>query len=83
MATLHVENVPDELYEAIRERARRKQTSIAAEVLALLQENIPSKDKLARREILIERATRLRSRQSPASGPFPGSEEMLREDRSR
>ena len=32
MATLYVENVPDELYEAIRARAKQKRKSIAAEV---------------------------------------------------
>ena len=37
MATLYVENVPDELYEALRKRARRNRKSIAAEVLELLE----------------------------------------------
>ena len=38
MATLYVENIPDELYEALRERARQQRKSIAAEVLRLIEE---------------------------------------------
>ena len=39
MATLYVENVPDDLYEALRKRARGQRRSIAAEVLQLLEQN--------------------------------------------
>jgi len=42
MATLYVENISDELYEALRARARRHRKSIAAEVVTLLEENIPT-----------------------------------------
>ena len=42
MATLYVENVPDELYEALRGLARQHRKSIAAEVLTLLEENVPT-----------------------------------------
>ena len=41
MATLYVENIPDELYQALRERARQHRKSIAAEILTLLEENSP------------------------------------------
>jgi plasmid stability protein len=37
MATLYVENVPDNLYKALRKRARSQRRSIAAEVIQLLQ----------------------------------------------
>jgi len=83
MATLYVENVPDELYEALRERARAHRKSIASEVLALLEENVPTPEELARRKAILARALRIRSRKSPSSGPFPTAEEMLREDRDR
>jgi plasmid stability protein len=36
MPTLYVENVPNDLYEALRDRARRHRRSIAAEVVSLL-----------------------------------------------
>ena len=33
MATLYVENVPDEIYKALRKRAKANRKSIAAEVI--------------------------------------------------
>lgn len=83
MATLYVENVPDELYDALRQRARLHRKSIAAEVLTLLEQNVPTARELKARREFIRRLGRLRSRPSPAAGPFPSTEEMLREDRSR
>lgn len=83
MPTLYVENVPEELYEAIRARAQANRTSISAEVLLLLAENVPTPNEVARRKALLEHACRLRSRRSPGPGPFPSSEEMLRQDRAR
>jgi plasmid stability protein len=82
MATLYVENVPDDLYDALRRQAKQNRRSIAAEVLSLLETNVPTKEELkSRREFLsyvkgIQR--RNRSRRS-----FPSTEEMLREDRAR
>jgi plasmid stability protein len=83
MPTLYVENVPVDLYQALRERARAHRKSIAAEVLALLQENIPTLEELARRKEFVRRVRRIRARPSPAAGPFPSSEEMQRQDRAR
>ena len=83
MATLYVKNVPDELYEALRERARQHRKSIAAEVLALLEESVPTARELKARREFVRRLERLRSRPSPSPGPFPSTEEMQREDRSR
>jgi plasmid stability protein len=83
MATLYVENVPKDLYEAIRARARHNRTSISTEVLALLAENVPTPKEVARRKTLLERARRLRLRRTPSGGPFPSSDQMLREDRAR
>jgi ATP-dependent Clp protease ATP-binding subunit ClpC len=40
MATLHVRNVPDELYELLRERAAANDRSIGAETVQLLQERL-------------------------------------------
>src|SRR5690348_7665358 len=39
MATLHVRNVPDDLYELLRERAAENDRSIGAETVQLLQEH--------------------------------------------
>ncbi len=35
MATLHVRNVPDDLYERLRHRAATKHRSLSAEIIAL------------------------------------------------
>jgi plasmid stability protein len=83
MATLYVENVPDDLYDALRQRARQHRKSIAAEVLALLQENIVTAAELESRQQFLRRAQRLRSRSQRSAGVFPAAEEMQREDRGR
>ena len=83
MATLYVENVPEELYDALKSRARANRKSISAEVLGLLAENIPTAAELARRKELVRLARKLRSERSTVSGPFQTTEEMQREDRER
>ncbi|HLH15706.1 MAG TPA: hypothetical protein VKX45_00725 [Bryobacteraceae bacterium] len=83
MATLYVENVPDNLYEALRTRAQNNRRSIAAEILELLEQNIPTPEELARRREMFERLDKIRLRPSPSPGPFPTAEEMVREDRER
>jgi len=83
MPTLYVENVPKELYEALRERARGDGKSISAEVLALLEENVPAASELARRKEFLNRARRIRARRSRPASPFPTSEQVQREDRLR
>ena len=83
MATLYVENVPDVLYEALRERARQHRRSIDAEVLSLLGENIPTAQELRARQEFFRQLQHLQSRRPRSTGPFPSSEEMQREDRFR
>ena len=83
MATLYVENVPDEIYKALRKRARAKRKSIAAEVIDLLEQNIPTEAELKRRREAFEGLARLRARPPLTPGPFPSAEEMIREDRER
>jgi plasmid stability protein len=83
MATLYVENVPKELYEALRSRARARRRSIAAEVLALLEENVPTAQELKARQDLLRKLVRMRAKQTNFSRAFPSTEEMLREDRQR
>jgi plasmid stability protein len=80
---LYVENVPEDLYEALRWRAQANRKSISAEVLALLAENVPTPHELARRMEFMNRARKIRARRSSSPGPFPSSEQMQREDRAR
>jgi len=83
MATLYVENVPDELYDALRERAKLHRRSITAEVLALLENNVPTENEFKRRADLLRKLDRLSASMKRVRGEFPSAEEMVREDRSR
>lgn len=83
MPTLYVENVPEDLYEALRSRAQANRKSIAAEVITLLAENVPTAKDLARRKAFFRQARLARAARSPAPGPFLSAEEMQREDRNR
>jgi len=83
MATLYVENVPDDVYEALRKRARSKGTSIAAEVISLLKQNFPTEAELKRRSDFYDQLAELRAKEPLTPGPFPSAEEMIREDRER
>ena len=82
MATLYVENVPDDLYEALRERAREGRRSIAAEVLSLLEQNIPTEKEIRARREIFAKLDRLYSVKRSRKR-FPSTEETLREDRAR
>ncbi len=82
MATLYVQGVPDDLYEALRGQARLHRKSIAAEVLSLLEQSVPTARELQSRRALLRRVQSLR-RQKARTGSFPSTEEMQREDRSR
>ena len=83
MPSLYIENIPDDLYEALRKRARESRSSIAAEVLALLRSHVPTAKEIARRRDLLKRISRIQRRRGGSAGSFPSSEEMQREDRLR
>ncbi len=83
MATLYVENVPDALYEALGEQARRRRKSIAAEVIELLESNIVTVGELRARRAFARKMREFASRELLSEGPFPSTEEMIREDRER
>jgi plasmid stability protein len=83
MATLYVENVPEDLYEALRERAKASRRSIAQEAIALLEQNVPTASEITRRRRFLEKALRMQTRMPLSKGPFPSTEEMVREDRTR
>jgi len=83
MATLYVENVPKELYEALRGRARARRRSIAAEVLSLLEESVPTERELKARQGFLRKLEQIRSKRPSSSGHFLPTEEMQRQDRAR
>jgi plasmid stability protein len=83
MPALYVENVPEDLYQALRKRARQNRKSIAAEVISLLERNVPTAKELQGRREFYRRMAQIRATQPASSGRFPTSEEMIREDRNR
>jgi plasmid stability protein len=83
MATLHVENIPRDLYAALRKRAKSNQRSIAAEVRALLKENVPTAREMNARHKFVRKILRLRAKLPKSRGSFQSAEEMIREDRER
>jgi len=83
MPTLYVRNVPQAIYDALRKRARANHRSIAAEVLTLLEENVPTAKELRARKRMFRSLVRLRTKGANSDRAFPSTEEMLREDRMR
>ena len=83
MATLYVENVPDELYAALREQARQHRKSIAAEIVRLLADNVVTVAERKARQQFLRHAQRLRSRRPSSRGVLSASEELQRQDRER
>lgn len=80
MATLHVRNVPEPLYEQIRKRADASSRSLSAEVVVLLARGLEG-GRPSPREVLDE----IRRRRSfrPATVGAPDSTTLLQEDRDR
>jgi hypothetical protein len=83
MATLHLENVPDDLLEAIEDRASEEKTTVELAVLHVLSRMFPTKAQLAVRQDRMKRFLELQKATPPGEGPFPSAEEMIREDRNR
>ena len=83
MPVLYVENVPKELYEALRARARKRRTSVATKMIELLKDNFPTAAEIQRRKRANEQLLSLQDRSPVGPGPFPRTVEMTREDRGR
>ncbi len=80
MSTLHVRNVPDDLYEEIQRRAAEQRRSISSEVISLLRQAIERPDQ-SQAQLLAE--IRRRRIYRPAEHGAPDSATLLREDRQR
>lgn len=75
--TLHIRNVPPEVYEALRARAAREGRSMNAEVISILRRSLASRREP---EDVIADLRRFRERvQLPPDAPLP--EDLIREDR--
>jgi plasmid stability protein len=78
MPALHVRNVPDDVYEALRARAEREGRSMSQEAIAILRRSL-----LSRRdpEDLLQDLRELRAQiQLPPDAPKP--EDIIREARN-
>jgi antitoxin FitA len=74
---LHVRNVPDDVVEALRERARTNGRSLNAELVALLSEGAR---RPRERGVLTQRLAEIAARVNlPPDAPRP--EDLIREDR--
>ena len=96
MPTLYVENVPADLYDALKEEARLQQRSVAAHLISILEERLVTLEKSRRRRKAWEAMLALRESEAQASRDrdaegalsggsvrYPSTEEMIREDRNR
>ena len=78
MAVLHVRGVPDDLYEALAERARERGASITAETIRLLRRALDVEPPGRRALIDAIRAERV-----PMRKGAPAARDLIREDRDR
>lgn len=78
MTSLQVRNIPDELYEALRETADREGRSLSAQTIAILKRALANS--------LVDRAgvaRRVAARRREAGLMTRSAEELVREDRDR
>jgi len=80
MPDLYVRNVPDELYERIQKRAQAEGTSVAAEVISMLEQFLEGANQ-SQTELLA--GIRRRRFFKPGEAGAPDSSALLREDRRR
>jgi plasmid stability protein len=78
MHTLHVRNVPEELYTSLRRRARERKTSISQETLRLLARALRT-DRAGVRELFDE----IESDRPVARRGTPAAAVLIRDDRER
>ena len=80
MPTLHVRNVPDSIYERVRERAKAQNRSLSAEVVVLLDYALA-----ATRHDQGELLAGIRRRRflKPVASGAPDAVTLLRQDRER
>lgn len=89
MATLYLENIPDELYEKLQQLAAAQNRSIDAQAITLLETALQTQTKQAQGEapnqyvIEILAESRRRRRVNPSDFGLPDSTILIREDRDR
>ncbi len=82
MATLHVRNVPDDVYGLLQQQAHTNRRSISAETVTLLVEALQTRSARAGAAEILAELRNSRQCYSPPPGA-PTSLDLLREDRAR
>ncbi len=80
MAILHVRNVPENLYNRLKQRAKAQRRSLSAEVISLLEWAIQETERSPHVTLV---AIRSRRSFNPATASAPDSTSLLRQDRQR
>ena len=80
MATLHVRNVPDDLYPRLQQLAHSQNRSISAQLITLLESTLPPETQSIA-QVLVE--SRRRRRVNPTDIGLPDSTTLIRDDRNR
>jgi plasmid stability protein len=80
MPTLHVRNVPEQLYDRLRQQAEEKNRSLSAEVITLLDQAL-AEGRPSQAELL--EAIRRRRFFNPAATGAPDSASQIRQDREK
>lgn len=81
MPSLQIRNLPDDIFQVLRLRARREHRSLAQQAIIELRKMPELKRRDRRQAVLDEVSDRLR-REGPLTLPF-SPEEAIREDRDR
>jgi len=79
MATLHVRNVPDDLYEHLRRMAASRHRSLSAEIIDLLERVLGPRDRAAKMNAVLARLRARREELPPVPKGFFA--DLIREDR--
>ena len=80
MAILHVRNVPEDLYNRLKQRAKAQRRSLSAEVISLLEWALQESERST-----LSTLSSIRARRSfnPAAAGAPDSTTLLRQDRQQ
>jgi hypothetical protein len=81
MPTLHVRDVPVDLYDELRRHATEEGRSLSADVIKLLQ--IALRQRTYVDPVVLDRIEQRRRELEAKYGQFPSSVEDIREDRDR
>ncbi len=83
MPSFHIQNIPEDLYRLLQQRAIAEHRSLSVEVVLLLEQAVAADHVRVSQAILLERMRHHRRTFCPSDVGAPGSVDLLREDRDR